>query len=397
MPSPFPKVLVDSLVVFNCTEMCGQQLAHQLTGWHRNTLVAIISPWLRIDEIDLTERLHAGARVFKHPNTKVVGFPITNEDSSWHWPVRDIRHQFWKLHYRQRHVPGGHIHVEGQDCFAGQTTSSTRIFRLSTLRQLSFAFDPKFEGGHASWLVAMDLAAKNKKIEMHTCVADPLPERMYTNFAVLTPFLSQQFQVEAARFSLQETQIQCLGRGTYASVERLGLVRGWCERKSMEQKWVREDSTWLQMDPRNFLCAAHGAFMDLFRGGHAGMMPWDNDIDSVQCSTAPPQSGHIRDTSRAGLTLNDFPYRYILHGHLEVRFSKYWLEHHFFKQRSRYQNIAIKMHPYRDNKTDEFQFRALKCDMEHNACLPTCSPTFCEFDDHFVYPDVWEESPHWTS
>merc|ERR1719160_1341929 len=103
---------------------------------------------------------------------------------------------------------------------------------------------------------------------MHTCLVDPLLEPHYTKFATLTPFLSEYFQLEAARFSFhQEVQIQCLGKSITAATERWGLVRSWCERKTVEENWLQDVSMWLRADHRNFLCAAHGVFMDVFRGG----------------------------------------------------------------------------------------------------------------------------------
>lgn len=119
------------------------------------------------------------------------------------------------------------------------------------------------------------------------------------------------------------------------------------------------------------------------------MMPWDNDVDTVKCSTVLAKSPGFKLLEPiASVRLSDFPFRYILFGRVEVRFSQFWLDHHYFEQSRRYGNIAVKMHFAPLGSAS--QFRPFRCDVEHNACLPTCSSTRCEFEDHFVHLDVWE-------
>lgn len=232
---------------------------------------------------------------------------------------------------------------------------------------------------------------------MHTCLIEPLMEDSYLDFAELTPLLAERFQVEVARFTPdRQEQIQCLttGLNTPESPVQFGLARPWCQRVSIMDKWEHKARAWLHQRPQNFLCLVHGGLMSLFRGGHAGMMPWDNDVDTENCSTAPSESYQVSDDwFITGLRISDFPYRYRLFGRVEVRFNQYWLEHHFFKQAGqgrRYKSIAIKMHQTMNFSTTESMFRPLACDLEHTACLPTCSPTRCEFEDHFVHVDYWE-------
>jgi len=237
----------------------------------------------------------------------------------------------------------------------------------------------------ADWLVATDLEAARLGIKIHTCLAEPFLDKNYLDYARLTPFIADRFQVEVARFGSRQST-HCLEGAASDAAVHSGLVQPWCRRKAVMDKWERNEALWLAGDSRRFLCLAHGGFISLFRGGHAGMMPWDNDVDTVRCVTRP-----MREKTAVQVDQGDMTFRFRLFGRLEVWFSQFWLEHHFFAQTDRYGTLAVKMH-WSPPGPHVQQFRPLRCDLHHTACVPSCapSPTRCEFEDHFVHVDHWD-------
>jgi len=304
--------------------------------------------------------------------------------------LREIRLQYWKLQYHKS--PAGSIYSADGRCFEGQSTSSTRIFRVSTLRRLYATLANEMSNvSFAEWLVALDLEAARLSIRIHTCVAEPLLDQNYLDHARLTPFLANRFQVEVARFSHRQW-VQCLPiEVNLGLVAHSGLVRSWCTRKATMDNWEMAESSWLKGDDRRFLCLAHGGFLSLLRGGTLGIMPWDNDVDAHRCSTQLSTAAHHAERTPFGVMHiypSEMPFRFQLFGRLEVRFSQFWMEHHLWAQKGRYGAFAVKM--TWAGPEEHRAFRPLRCNLHHTACLPSCrSPTRCEFEDHFVHVDHW--------
>ena len=49
----------------------------------------------------------------------------------WHWPVRLLRLQYWKLQYYRSAMGGVQTGNEYHGCFGGHATSGTRIYRTA--------------------------------------------------------------------------------------------------------------------------------------------------------------------------------------------------------------------------------------------------------------------------
>lgn len=396
-----------TVTVLNCTESCISAMLLLLEESDEK-LIAVVSPWVQTEKSLLNAQLQRAAWYFENPSVQIVGFPNVDNKLEWRWPLRQLRRQYWKLHYRRD--PAGHGSLAPPvwsatasgfttsipaaavpRCFAGHATSSTRLFRLGALRRLGAegSLLPLGAEDFVSWLVGIDLEASRLGIDVYTCLGEPLEDDDYLDYAVLTPRLSQRFEIEVARFTESRQSKHCLDET--ASGLGDGIVRRWCVRKQIMGESAVKAAEWLAQSPEHFWCLAHGGFLSLFRGGDSGMMPWDNDVDTHECSTG--EVFDLEDPSsppaeyRSHKPLSDFPYRFSLFGMFEVRFSQYWLDHHFFTQGSRYRNIAIKMHEY--NVTSQ-TWRPLGCHVNHTACTPRCTPTRCEFEDLFVHTDHWD-------
>ncbi|CAE7228514.1 unnamed protein product [Symbiodinium natans] len=400
---------------------CLQFLKRTLQAIKPDAPAILLSPLLKVQE--WSERaakalLKAILWLQTHPAATgrvVVGFAIM--DDVWHWRVRRIRHQYWKLVYSPVDTSADEKSLFGEPCARGASASASRVFGTAGSLGSLLSFVDADPENQWNWLVDLDLQLQNAGLEVLACAAWGMPEEDYLARASLTRHLAQKHQVEMAEFLEGERQVHCLPGSDWFQVARKGLVAPWCFRRDVMQAFRRVSSWWRGLDPRNFVVPEEGTFLALFRNGAAGIMPWDSDFDVKLYTEADiTMEGfmnrthepafqaigiqafaydgcgqdnyvllrqasivhHIGDAYvRCGRPRHEHPWRAQLFG-TEVSLGADHLNHIFF---TRYKTPVQKL--FGDGIPLQCFFSG------HNACMPDCTNTSapCEFPDDFVHVD----------
>eukprot|EP00927_Polykrikos_kofoidii_P048737 TRINITY_DN42952_c0_g1_i1.p1 TRINITY_DN42952_c0_g1~~TRINITY_DN42952_c0_g1_i1.p1 ORF type:complete len:1013 (+),score=129.43 TRINITY_DN42952_c0_g1_i1:60-3098(+) len=313
---------------------CREALLLALRSTSEAPWVAILSPFLESwgEGQDHILALRDATRFMRQrPDTfaSIVGFPVVDPAGLWRWPVRRLRHEFWKLRYEP--YPTGHSLAIGY-CVGGDTTSGTRVYRGSFLRELltEIGSDAGDETG-ANLLVELDLLAVRRGIPAYTCMHPPVVETSYLGRAVLTPRLGAKYNIDVAEFlpleswrpasfsargerddgggrnggsgaaHWQELCVNVSAIDALRSPEEFawrGMATPWCWRRELQRAVQSIVSWWTRLDPaRNVALPKQGTLLTaLVRGGEIGAMPWDLDFELVLASRG---SNPIFDRCRA--------------------------------------------------------------------------------------------------
>lgn len=373
----------------------------------------------------------------------VVGTPCINRSSIWNWPVRRVRHAYWKLAY-QEYATGYETSpymALAQFWAVGDTTSATRVYSTATYSRLvdtisrHEAFYPSSlptpmqphgsdtSGDASQWFLELDLAAKELGVKAHTFLSGNSWEDDYVSRGSLTWRLARTFHIEAARFTVGGGyQERCLfGSSKQASEFTAvhGVVTSWCIRQKLRRMFQVVGRWWLGLNPRkHIIVPVSASLLNLFRGGERELFPWDADIDAnfIAGGNKEVVVGQIMEAHAA--TLAELGYGYILRGDRVVIHDTedsvrmdIWISG---PQDVNAYDIRAKMCGVRVNTFREqldgtvWYYRPgekiagntqgilLHCKWQgHNACLPDCvrhglgiGADGCEFEDSFVHPDT---------
>eukprot|EP00928_Gymnodinium_smaydae_P031789 TRINITY_DN23220_c0_g1_i1.p1 TRINITY_DN23220_c0_g1~~TRINITY_DN23220_c0_g1_i1.p1 ORF type:complete len:810 (-),score=135.11 TRINITY_DN23220_c0_g1_i1:51-2228(-) len=369
-----------------------------------------------------------------------AGLPCLNRSSIWNWPVRRLRHQYWKLAYEDYatgHETSRYIPL-AQDWAVGSTTSGTRVYQtrmlmaleaeLLRLEQDGPAALPGAEAplgppaaGAVEWLVALDLAALGLGVRAYTRLAGASLEDDYRWRAKLSPRLSRTFHIEAARFHPTAGQEQhCLfpsSREASAFTSSHGVVVSWCTRRRLRDMFQAVGRWWLNLSPRgHIIVPVSASVLNIFRSGEAELFPWDADIDANFIADHPLVVGSILEEHAE--TIRGLGYTWILKGDRTVFMDladtvrmDVWLsgpqEVAAYNVRSRLCGVRVNFFEdqlkgivwyYRPGEKiyGNTKGQLLHCTWDgHNACLPDClrdglgvGSDGCEFPDRFVHLDA---------
>jgi len=272
-------------------------------------------------------QMHALTRAVKFMNsyrTNITGFPTADSKRHWRWPVRRMRHEFWRLKYEP--YPTGYSLALGS-CVGGHTTSATRVYRTSVLR--SFLEEITSDSGDkdgALLLVELDILALRAKMPAYTCMELPfIEESSYLERVKLTKRCGIQHSIEIAEFTLASHLPQAVGPSAgrqdvcsnnltwrwnspgqnvldadaYDLVQQ-GMASGYCYRKYLQRLVSTVVNWWLDIDPEHHVALPkQGTLLtSLVRGGEFGAMPWELDLEFILASTG---ANPVYDACRAFL------------------------------------------------------------------------------------------------
>eukprot|EP00929_Paragymnodinium_shiwhaense_P099865 TRINITY_DN61774_c0_g1_i4.p1 TRINITY_DN61774_c0_g1~~TRINITY_DN61774_c0_g1_i4.p1 ORF type:complete len:1092 (+),score=186.54 TRINITY_DN61774_c0_g1_i4:139-3414(+) len=380
--------------------------------------------------------LHGLSILKRLPRAQALSFPTLDDQGNWHWGLRRIRQQYWKLYYHgiaqvypTEWLVGGEVPEDAQNlplqCAVGHAGSGSRLFRsASQLKQLLSGIEADPDNAH-TWQVMLDLRIQSGGIDSVSCFTAPMHERDYLAEVRLTRLLAHGAQVEVARFGPDRLFEFCLPGSNWFAVAKKGLVAPWCFRRDVEKAFRDLHAWWTQTpEERNFVVPEEGTLLALFRNGAQGMLPWDSDFDAKLYSERPNATveafmartkdadfqrleieaysyrgcgqdsyvllrrpnitHHMADLYvSGGQPMSEHPWRADLLG-TEVHLSGEHLEHIFF---NRYRTPVRKLFG-----GDGIP---LQCFLDSHNCLPDCRDTTrpCEFEDEFVHVDFWVPAP----
>lgn len=370
----------------------------------------------------------------------IAGLACLNRTSGWHWPVKRIRYQYWKLAYVN--YPTGHetsaFAHSSQSWGIGDTTSGTRLYDTSVLLQLvdslknrtgwypeelpnSVRVDP-LANDAVEWLVELDLMAKELQIRAQTFMRGQSLENDYTAQAVLTPRLSRIWHVEAARFGPSlPIQEHCLFRTSRLASDFTGdngVVVSWCIRKKLIRMFQIVGNWWLSLGQRSHcIVPVSASVLNFFRSGELELFPWDADIDANFLAAYPIDLTKLLEKHHSALLALGYTYqlrsdRAVIHDMLDTVRMDIWFsgpqQIEAYDIRARLCGVRVQV--FRElldsaagyYKPAEKIFgntrgQLLHCKWAgHNACLPDCvndglgvGDDGCEFADNFVKLDVF--------
>jgi len=257
----------------------------------------LISPltyqWVPAQQAVAVKRLVSVMQGQLEDAAAVLGLPTADNSSTWTWPMRKLRLQHWKLQYSM--YPTGYARrlLAGPgmaQCFGGDATSGTRVYRSSALSELLSALD-----GDAAWLVNLDLQGFISGLHKRTfvCLFGVLHEEDYRTQADLTDALALRYDIEAAIFGPGlPLRVNC--QVTFRNQDRMydlvqggGLSAPYCFRQGLREAWRSMAAWWRSLDEqRNFLVAIKGTALTMLRNS-ASLMPWDCDVDSMLFTDGP--------------------------------------------------------------------------------------------------------------
>eukprot|EP00927_Polykrikos_kofoidii_P029601 TRINITY_DN25583_c0_g1_i1.p1 TRINITY_DN25583_c0_g1~~TRINITY_DN25583_c0_g1_i1.p1 ORF type:complete len:789 (+),score=53.72 TRINITY_DN25583_c0_g1_i1:41-2368(+) len=215
----------------------------------------------------------------------VVGFPRVGSNGSWHWSLRKVRHQFWKLLYSDYPTGSSRSLLRGagsQICHGGDAVSGTRIYRPNVLRDILAHVDAVPDAG---WLVNLDLEAMRQGHHERTfvCPLMSIEEEDYLQYTDLTRELATRYEVEVARFHpSSELKINCVFsvrfNEIFSQLGRFGLTMPWCFRWTLREGWQVLAGWWKGLSTSHFVVPSDGTALALVRNLREPI-PWDHDID----------------------------------------------------------------------------------------------------------------------
>lgn len=261
-------------------------------GLTRNVL--LLSPWMQKLGTPFQKSLHK-ALEFRSAagEPPIFGFPaFDTEEGAIHWPVYKIRHQYWKMQWKN--YATGYARALSDFAAAGETTSATRLLDLDVIRPalnedgigLPLLSMRKWE----SFFTEFDLLAKRKEWITGTMITEAMShESHYLKHSVWHIRQSTYHEAEMVKFGDNEVQKMCLPSNVWTAtvnVERFGIVSNPCYREVLVQNFVPFFQWWQDMDPgRHFAYTASGGILTPFRGGQ--ISPWEHDFDMIFITTNP--------------------------------------------------------------------------------------------------------------
>ncbi|CAJ1360315.1 unnamed protein product [Effrenium voratum] len=377
----------------------------------------------------------------------VAGLPTLNRSRIFNWPLRRVRHRYWKLAYEEYatgHETSPFLPL-AQFWAVGDTTSGTRVYgtrsflrllaRLSRRETDYVSALPGMEDagraaieatlatedeGAANWLVMLDLLGKELGLQAYTYLNGASLEDSYQSAARLSPRLSRTFHIESAQFLPQRQgppQEHCLfptSSLASAFTHTHGVVVSWCTRRELRQMFRDVGGWWLNMDPlRHIIVPVSASVLNLYRSGETELFPWDADIDANFIAAHPLVIGSLLEEHEE--ELKQLGYTYILRGDrvvfrtlADTARMDIWLsgpqEVRAYDIRARLCGVRVNF--FRDQLAGSVWYyrpgekiygntrgKLLHCQWKgHNACLPDClrnglgvGQDGCEFPDRFVH------------
>lgn len=417
---------------------------HDFQSAEGGSNTVLVSPWAWRWGSDSTKdlrRLLSERERWRHL-LEVVGTPCINSSRVWNWPVRRVRHAYWKLAYEEYATGYETSPYMGLAQFwaVGDTTSATRVYSTSAYLRLVEAISrhealypsslptllqpqgSEAAGGASQWFLELDLAAKELGIKAHTLLSGNSWEDDYVSRASLTWRLARTFHIEAARFTAGgEYQERCLfdsSKQASQFTSAHGVVTSWCIRQKLRRMFQVVGRWWLGMRPRkHIIVPVSASLLNLFRGGERELFPWDADIDANFIAGGSEEVVVGRVMEEHAATLSALGYGYILRGDRvvirdaddSVRMD-IWIsgpqDVEAYDIRARMCGVRVNTFRqqldgtvwyYRPGEkiAGNTQGILLHCKWPgHNACLPDCvrgglgvGSDGCEFADSFVHPD----------
>mmetsp|Transcript_168098 Transcript_168098/g.534828 ORF Transcript_168098/g.534828 Transcript_168098/m.534828 type:complete len:964 (-) Transcript_168098:166-3057(-) len=256
-----------------------------------STFVGLLSPFLQRWSSADASALRSAQVFLRLSGASIAGLAFVDAARLWNWPVRRMRHAFWRLRYEP--YPTGHALALGS-CAGGDATSATRVYRTSLLLRLleSIGEDPGDRSG-ANLFVELDLLAFRLGVPAYTCSEPPLEEHSsYLEHFVLTPRFAVTHSVEAFEPNFQpmdhiahldcrvgSRQVLCWTASKFTDPEAQELVQNgmasrFCYRRRLQRLGLGRDLHRVMPKQGTLLTT-------LVRGGEFGTMPWDLDLEFV--------------------------------------------------------------------------------------------------------------------
>eukprot|EP00397_Hematodinium_sp_SG-2012_P003921 GEMP01003931.1.p1 GENE.GEMP01003931.1~~GEMP01003931.1.p1 ORF type:complete len:987 (-),score=264.27 GEMP01003931.1:569-3529(-) len=205
----------------------------------RMPVVVVSNVWGWDADVEMS-LLRAVRLMAEYDELEVIGFPLLSRGKEWRWNVKQIVLEWWKLEYRT--FPTGYASTIADECFAGDASSTTRVYRSFALwHSLMEAVGLEEVDGSSSaynWVVELDVEIRRRKTALHTCMTHPIYEDNYLARATLSSRLAETLRIERASFGADVSgnvvQTRCPGvveAWPDALLKNRGTVLPYCLRK----------------------------------------------------------------------------------------------------------------------------------------------------------------------
>lgn len=183
----------------------------------QHTWVLLLSPYTWSWRVQHAMAVRDMLALLADAKASAVGFPMVSRAGKWRWPVRRLRRRGSSLKYSG--YPTGYPGASGP-CASGDSTSGTRAYRSGAFLELLGGVRC---GLASTFYVELDLLSSQQAGDsgttVMTCMAMPLNEDDYLDFAELPTCLAQHHDVEEADFLPTRHRFACRPRDVQSSMQ----------------------------------------------------------------------------------------------------------------------------------------------------------------------------------